>query len=264
VIALRSGESTGQIVRTINSDGVIVSTTRTATRSRAQDPHYHENAHLCLIVDGIDVETRPGRSYQRRAGDLYFYHAGEAHASQARTPTVTSALVELGASFLARHGLAESQFARAIHENTNAPFLVLQMQHELHTNDVHTPLAMHALVLELIDYSRARYERTPPPWVRQVAQLLRDRWNSPLRLNELATACGTHPITISKQFRRYFDCSLGEYRRRLMVRQSLRLIRESGTSLTNIAFTCGFADQSHFIRAFVHLTRFRPGEFRKL
>jgi AraC family transcriptional regulator len=264
VLALRSGESTGQIVRALESDGVIVSTTRTATGARARDPHYHESAHLCLIVDGIDVEVRPGRSYQRSAGDLYFYHAGEMHASEARTPNVTSALVELSASFLMRHGLTEDQFARAIHENSNAPFLVLQMQHELHANDVHTPLAMHALALELIDYSRARYERARPAWVSQVAQLLQAQWKTPLHLHELATVCNVHPVTISKQFRKYFDCSLGEYRRRMMVRQSLPLVRNADMTLSEVAHECGFADQSHFIRAFRDATRFRPGEFKRL
>lgn len=264
MIALRSGESTGQIVRALASDGVIVSLTRTAPSANAHGPHYHESAHLCLIVGGVDVETRPGRSYQRQAGDLHFYHAGETHASHARTPSVTSALVELGPSFLTRHGLSEAQVARAVQENTNAPFLVLQMQDELRANDAHTSLAMHALALELVHYSRARYERTTPEWVEQVAQLLRDRWSTPQHLDELAAACGAHPVTISRQFRRYFACSLGEYRRRLMVRRSLPLIRESGKTLSEIAFDCGFADQSHFNRIFRRLTRFRPGDFQRL
>lgn len=264
MIALRSGESTGQIVRALASDGVIVSLTRTAPSAQAHGAHYHESAHLCLIVDGVDVETRPGRSYQRQAGDLHFYHAGETHASRARTPSVTSALVELGADFLTRHDLSEAQVARAVHESTNAPLLILQMQHELHANDAHTPLALHALALELVHDSPARYERRAPEWVERVAQLLQERWSTPLRLNDLAAACGTHPVTISRQFRRYFGCSLGEYRRRLMVRRSLPLIRESGRTLSEIAFACGFADQSHFTRTFRRLTRFRPGDFQRL
>jgi AraC family transcriptional regulator len=83
-------------------------------------------------------------------------------------------------------------------------------------------------------------------------------------LVDIAAGCGTHPVTISRQFRRYFGCSLGEYRRRLMIRRSLPLIGESAIALGTIAFTCGFADQSHFIRTFRGATRFRPGEYRQL
>jgi len=264
MIALRSGESTGQIVRSRECDSVIVSMTRTASSERTHDPHFHECAHLCLIVQGVDVERRSSRSYRRQAGDLHFYHAGESHASEVRSTRVTSALVELGAAFLWRHDLTEDQFARAVHENSNAPFLMLQMQHELHADDAHTPLGLQALALELVDYPRERYERLIPGWVRHVAQLLEDHAHTPVGLVDIAAGCGTHPVTISRQFRRYFGCSLSEYRRRLMIRRSLPLIGESASTLSTIAFTCGFADQSHFIRAFRAATRFRPSEYRQL
>lgn len=264
VYALRSGESTGQIVRALQVDGIIVSTTRTVAHSHPAELHYHDDAHLCLIVDGRDIEKRTDRSYVRTCGDLHFYHAGEPHASTVQTPTVTSALVELGTTFLSRHGVSEQQFDLAARENRNAPLLVLQMLHELHYNDAHTPLALESLALELVTYSRARFEGTPPGWVPQIAQLLDDQWNSPLRLEALAETCGTHPVTISKGFRRYFSCSLGEYRRRLMVRRSLPLIRQETLTLSEVAFACGFADQSHFTRTFRRATRFRPGDFQRL
>ena len=154
--------------------------------------------------------------------------------------------------------------SRAPHENSNAPFLMLQMQHELHANHGHTPLGLQALALELVDYSRERYQRPTPGWVRPVARLLEEHAHTPVGLADIAAGCGTHPVTISRQFRRYFGCSLGEYRRRLMIRRSLPLISESAITLSTVAFTCGFADQSHFLRAFRGATRFRPGKYRQL
>lgn len=264
MLALRSGESTGHIVRSRACDGVIVSTTRSAPSTRAPDPHYHESAHLCLIVHGTDVETRAGRSYRRQAGDLHFYHAGESHASTVHSARFTSALVEFGAHFLSRYELTEDQLARAVRENGQAPFLVLQLQHELQRNDAHTPLGLHALALELVNYSRERFEPATPRWVSTVAQLLEEHAHAPLSLGELAAACGAHPVTISRQFRRYFNCSLGEYRRRIMVRRSLPLVDEATSTLSHVAFACGFADQSHFIRTFRRVTHFRPSEYRQL
>jgi len=264
VIALGKGESTGRIVRLAEVDGVIVSTTRYSEAECVHGMHYHENPHLCLLIQGADIEVRGGRSYTRRCGDLHFYHAGESHASHSRTRRPTSALVEFQSAFLARHELTEQQLADAARENTNAPFLLLKMQQELRANDSHSSLSLHALVLELVNYSRRRHERKPPSWVTQVAELLDTRRNARLTLPELGNAVGTHPVTISKNFREYFSCTLGEYRRRLMVRQSIPMIRESAMSLTDVAFTCGFADQSHFTRTFQQVTGFRPSAFRKL
>ena len=264
MLALRSGETTGRIVRSCAFNGVIVSTTRSAPSTRAPDPHYHESAHLCLIVHGTDVETRSGRSYRRQPGDLHFYHAGESHASTVCSKRLTSALVEFGECFLSRYQLTEDQLARAVHENSFAPFLVLQLQHELLQNDVHTPLGLDALSLELVNYSRERFELVTPPWVSTVAQMLKDHVHAPLGLGELAAACGVHPVTISRQFRRYFSCSLSEYRRRIMVRRSLQLVDDASSTLRDVAFACGFADQSHFIRAFRRVTHFSPSEYRHL
>ncbi len=75
--------------------------------------------------------------------------------------------------------------------------------------------------------------------------------------------CVTSSDHGSKHFRKYFSCTLGEYRRRLMVKQSIPLIRESRLSLSEIAYSCAFADQSHFIRTFRQVTGFRPKDFRR-
>ncbi len=62
----------------------------------------------------------------------------------------------------------------------------------------------------------------------------------------MATIIGVHPVTISKYFPRYFSCTLGEYMRKLKIEKSLSLIKSPGNSLTNVAYACGFFDQSHF------------------
>jgi len=264
VIALAQGQSTGRILRNIEAEGVTVSTTHYTGSASAQGLHYHQHPHLCLVLQGGDVEVRRSAPYRRHAGEIFFYHAGEQHGTCSRERSSLHAMLELSCSFLDRHGLSESQLANAVRENINAKFLMLKLQHELRTRDSHTPLGIHALVLELVNYSRTRYERTPPRWVPQVAELLSAHWNRPMTLGELSEATGTHPVTISKHFRKYFSCTLGEHRRRLMIERSMPLITESRMPLSEIAFHCGFADQSHFIRSFQQATGFRPGDYRRL
>lgn len=45
--------------------------------------------------------------------------------------------------------------------------------------------------------------------------------------------------------------------------QSVMLIHHSGLSLTEIAYTCGFSDQSHFIKTFRAFSSITPGEYRQ-
>jgi AraC family transcriptional regulator len=93
---------------------------------------------------------------------------------------------------------------------------------------------------------------------------MHDRWNESLSLQVLSDETGIHPVTISYYFPKYFACTFGAYMRKLKVSHALTLMKAGNTSLTSIAYECGFADQSHFIHTFKNLTGFLPAKYRKL
>jgi AraC family transcriptional regulator len=107
-------------------------------------------------------------------------------------------------------------------------------------------------------------EKSRPNLLDKIVELLNDNWNSEISLSDLAFVANVHPKTISKHFPRYFNCTLGEYRRIIKVDKSLSLIKTSNLSLTEIAYECGFYDQSHFTATFKYMTGFRPKEFQKI
>ncbi|HEX6187366.1 MAG TPA: helix-turn-helix transcriptional regulator, partial [Pyrinomonadaceae bacterium] len=67
-----------------------------------------------------------------------------------------------------------------------------------------------------------------------------------------------------RSFSRYFRCTLGEYVRHIRVQRSLELMPRRNLTLTEIATTCGFADQSHFTRSFKQIMGVRPSTYRRL
>jgi AraC family transcriptional regulator len=124
---------------------------------------------------------------------------------------------------------------------------------------------LQLLLLELLNPSvRTNSYNKLPLWVKTLEQVLHDRWNENISLQELAILSGVSPITISKQFPFYFNDTLGCYMRKLKIEKALSLIKSTNLRLTEVAFECGFADQSHFIRTFKQLTGFLPKSFRKL
>lgn len=98
----------------------------------------------------------------------------------------------------------------------------------------------------------------------RLKEILQDEWNQNHSLSDLSIRLGVHPVTISKYFSRYFGCTFGEYMRKIRVDRSLFFIRNTHYSLTEIAFLCGFSDQSHFIRVFKQYTGLYPKYFQKL
>lgn len=128
----------------------------------------------------------------------------------------------------------------------------------------HSIAFVHSLVLALL--RSPLEEKTSgkiPPWINLLWEVINDRWNETLSLAELSALVHVHPVTISKSFPKYFSCTLGEYARKAKIEKAIALIGQSRNSLADVAYQCGFADQSHFIRAFKAATGFLPGEFKK-
>lgn len=103
-----------------------------------------------------------------------------------------------------------------------------------------------------------------PPWLHRVHQQLLESWDRPITLGELAVLGGVSPVTISRTFPRFFSCTLGAYLQKIKIRKALELLRTSDETLTQVAYNCGFADQSHFTRTFKRWTGMLPKQYQKL
>ena len=84
------------------------------------------------------------------------------------------------------------------------------------------------------------------------------------RLYDSANEANIHPVHLSREFSRHFHTHLGDYLRLVKVQRAMTLLGEPERLLTEIAFECGFADQSHFIRSFRAYYGMTPLEYRRL
>lgn len=125
----------------------------------------------------------------------------------------------------------------------------------------HTSLTM--LLLELL-LPASDPAGVHPAWTKRIKEYLIEHWDETPSLEQLCKIAGVHPVTISKNFTRYFHCTLGEYLRKIKVEKAISLIKSSRHTLEEIGFICGFAEKSHFTRVFKEQTGFLPGEYRRL
>ncbi len=264
MFSLDTGKYTGKITKSLNIDGNIITNTHYSRKESNCDWHYHENPHISFIIKGGDSESRRSISYERKVGNIFFYHAGEKHRTVSGQKTSKNFNIEFGKNFLNRFEFSEAQIDKAVNENLDVKFLLLKIQQELLFNEKANSTAINTLLLKLVSQSTSIYNGSTPNWVLTLYELLNDRWNEQITLNELASATHVHPITISKHFRRYFTCTLGEYLRKLKIDRSISLINNAELTLTDIAFRCGFSDQSHFTRTFKQITGFLPKDFRNI
>lgn len=250
-------------------DGVWISLTQYSESNLPNHTrHAHVNPHLTLLLQGGTSEKREREEYERKTGELVFFHAGEPHQNSKTVSGSKNINFEFEPAFLTRYAVTETMIEDAVLRNPKGKFLLLKAYSELMIEDAFSAGSLNMLILDFLYYSKkekkASAKNSFPAWVEKIRELLHDKWNEPVSLRDLSLAADVHAITISKHFPLYFSCTLGEYKRRLKVEKALAMIKSSSASLLEIAHECGFADQSHFIRTFNEITGFLPGDFRKL
>lgn len=227
--------------------------------------HSHNNAHITLFLNGGTTEKRKNFSETLGPGSLLFYHSDELHLNQDTLFPSRNINIEIEENLLRELQMSESVLEKSIQNEAFTKFLILKIFKETLSADAFSGDNITMLFSQLSGAQNHldRFEKSPF-WVKGLTELLNDCWNENPNLQDLAQVLQVHPITISKHFPKYFGCTLGEYMRRIKINRSLALIQSPDSNLTEIAFQCGFADQSHFIRTFKNQTGFLPKQFQKL
>jgi AraC family transcriptional regulator len=260
---LQKGEYVGGIIREVR-DAQMLASVSTYNRSLFNDAwHCHINAHISFVLKGGCSEKKRS-AYERLPGKATFYMPGEPHQI-INMHNSTHINLEMDKEFFQQYDLKEKDFGAMINRTPDAKFLMLQVYRELHADDGFTGTSIHMLCLHYLRQAESwAQENKTPSWIKTVHEMLQDRWNETLLLEDLSLEAGVHPGTISHYFPKYFACTLGAYMRKIKVDKALSLIKSSESSLTDIGFQCGFFDQSHFIKTFRQLTGFSPSEYAKL
>ncbi len=260
---LDKGCYTGIIKKSFQTEGVMLSTTRFYVGQNEGGLHSHKNPIITFIYQGGDIEYRQSNSYERKAGEFFYYPAGQPHKTISRNIYSQNLNIEFDIEYFSESSLSSKDITSSL-KNIDSKFLALKLLQEVHTNDSLSSDSIDILVYDLISKSKENLKTNKPKWVDTLSELLNSRWQHQISLNELSAIVGVHAVTISKQFRKYFNCTYGEYMRKLKVKNSIELVKNSDMPLIDIAYYCGFADHSHFTRNFKCYTGFLPKVFRNL
>jgi AraC-like DNA-binding protein len=262
---LQTGQFHGQTNRIISLDGITL--TDTEYTLDKVDWHYHENAYFTFILQGKVIEGNKKEVYNCDAGSLLFHNWQEPHYNIKPSGFTRGFHIELTHQWLNDIDFSLDKLTGSLNISNPALKLVLyKIFIESKTDDITTSLGVQTLLLQLLsqmerDTQANIYKK--PTWVRQLKELLHDTFADQWSLNELSAELGIHPVHLSRDFPKYFHCNIGEYIRKLKVEKSLSLLSHKNKSLADIAFECGFADQSHFGRCFKAINGINALEYRK-
>ncbi|RQO66410.1 AraC family transcriptional regulator [Pedobacter sp. KBW06] len=262
---LSSGEFFGVTSQKLETGGLIL--TNTAYTHDYVDWHHHENVYFTFLLTGKVIEGNKKGKVNLSAGGLLFHNVQESHYN-IKPPGETRGMhLELRQSWIRemypnvemREGSFEISCPRT-------KILFYKLLRESQMADDLSALGIQNLVMEAINplFSVARESKFRPSWVDKAGALLRDNYLCPPDLKTIAAVAGVHPVHLSRSFTKYFGCTIAEYMRLLKVERAFTQLSLKGSSLSTIAHSCGFADQSHMIRCFKAFSGDTPLFFRRL
>jgi AraC family transcriptional regulator len=147
-------------------------------------------------------------------------------------------------------------------------WLANRLYREFTAEDDVAPLAMEGVLLEILaESARAIGEGSAahaPAWLRRVKEALDDTYLQSPSLADLSVIAGVHPVHLSREFRKHYQSTIGEFIRKRRIEHACKMLTNSDTALSEIALACGFSDQSHFCAMFKGHTGLTPAKFRDM
>lgn len=228
--------------------------------------HAHARAYLGFVVHGAHRETTSDHERDCGRAAVVFHPASERHANRFSPNGGRIFRLEIDDDWLARLAECDAPLDRPV-ESHGGPLSTIasRMFSEFHARDSVSSLMIESLALEFAScVVRSASNDLAPAWLRRTIDYLHDRVLDEIHLDDVAALAGVHPAHLSRVFRRHYQCSVGQYVRRLRIDLATRELAESQRSIAEIAARLGFADQSHFSRVFVKRIGLTPARYRKL
>lgn len=223
-------------------------------------PHQHDQLCIAVVLSG-GFDGRWGRTEGRCCvGGFVVEPAGERHSNRffvgggaqvvAIQPTADMAMDVDHRSFVAR---------------PDAVAVAWRVAAELAQPDDVTPMALEGLAMELVAMASRGIRHAEPAagWLARATEIVEEGYARPLGLGVIATEVGIHPVHLARSFRAHHGRSVGSYLREVRVRHAAERLELGDDSISEIALSVGFADQSHLHRWFVRLVGATPASYRR-
>lgn len=96
--------------------------------------------------------------------------------------------------------------------------------------------------------------------IRRVAAYLNEHPEESHSISGLARAFHVNECKLKKGFREHYGCTVFGYLRRIRMDHAMRMLRQNERSVMEVSVAVGYANPSHFARAFREVHGLNPGE----
>jgi AraC-like DNA-binding protein len=235
-------------------------------------PHWHEEYAVGLIDAGIEHFRYRGVTHRAGVNEVVLLNAGDVHTGEGADnigfgfrmlyiPETTMREISLPN----RHPQDSFHFLNAVVTNSSVSQSLLTAHRSLEfgASSLEIESLFTAAIAEVLDKasSWALSERLlgAPAAIVSAREYLHDHLFQDISLTELSAAAGISKFHFLRAFKSRFGLPPHAYQLQQRIFAAKRLLRVLPSS--EVAYTCGFADQSHFHRIFRALVGTTPGRY---
>jgi AraC family transcriptional regulator len=258
----------GKILKSLQISDFILSETWHPAKSKILR-HSHSNPYFCYVLQGTYTELYGKKEVICNPATLTFRSADEEHEDHFHDKDGRVFVVEIPSRWTAKlreNSLkldSSNKFQNGLFSN-----LLTKLNYEFHLTDQASYLAIEGLTIEIMAQaarsSISTVKKREPRWLKQVIELLHNSFFENLTLDGISLQVGVHPVYLATVFRQNFNCTIGEYTRRLKIEYACSQISRGELSLVEIALNAGFGDQSHFSKVFKKHLGMTPIEYKRI
>ena len=265
--ALNGGNFYGSILRRQEGHGAILTDLQHA-HARKLPAHSHELPFFALLLDGDYRENYRRQQLQFGPLTIAFRPAGIPHQDEIGPRGVWFFEIEILEEWRTRLEECSGTLEQPYEDCSGGTLVWLGVKLFRETRGLAPDdLCGESLLAEMLGTVAClprESAKGSPSWLTRVLDKLEAEFCERITLDDLSKEAGVHPVHLSRVFRRQMREGVGEWVHRLRVQEACQRMFQEEMSLADIALATGFADQSHFTRAFRRVTGMSPGAFRQL
>ncbi|MCC2253797.1 AraC family transcriptional regulator [Ruminococcus sp. CLA-AA-H200] len=125
--------------------------------------------------------------------------------------------------------------------------------------------ALYSLLAVFMQYAEKedRQTDTQETYVERAQSYIGNNYSYPITVEDVAAYVGISRSHLFRSFQSYLRQSPKEYLTEYRIKQACRLLRETGLSVSAIAYSVGFENNLYFSKAFRKQKGISPSEYRK-
>ena len=241
-------------------------------------PHWHREFEILRVISGELRLYLNAKEYALKPGSIILYGSGVLHRGTPKNCVYECAVFDLGllGNRYAIHAdeyvieLPAPQTVETDKIREIADELLLTVQEKGEFYELRTISLIYDLFFRMYRNGLITSEEKRgqlPKQTRVIAKTLswiEEHFAEPITLKDLSYVSGMNEKYLCRIFREYTSKSPMSYVNEYRIDNACIKINESRSSLTQIAYDCGFNDSGYFTKIFKKYKGMTPGEYRKI